>query len=80
MSYENVLFWPLYDEDMLFNSQDEDLVLGVHHEYYSLLAKLAQDSSCPKAGYRLSITDFSLMFWVLRRQPDAYQAWACQEH
>lgn len=65
-----VLAWA-YDEDLLFCSQDEDLVLGVHHEHYPLLAKLAQDPACPKSNYCLSIMDFSLMFWVLRGHADA---------
>lgn len=65
-----ILAWA-YDEEMLFDSQDEDLVLGAHHEHYPLLARLAQDPACPKADYCLSIMDFSLMFWVLRKQPGA---------
>lgn len=65
-----ILAWA-YDEDLLFDSQDEDLVLGAHHEHYPLLAKLAKDPACPKADYCLSIMDFSLMFWVLREHPDA---------
>lgn len=66
----SILAWA-YDEDLWFSEQDEDLVLGVHHEFYPLLAKLAKDAACPKADYCLSIMDFSLMFWVLRKHPGA---------
>lgn len=68
-----VLAWA-YDEDLLFASQDEDLLLGAHHEHYPLLAELAKNPACPKAEYCLSIMDFSLMFWVLWRYPDAETA------
>jgi hypothetical protein len=65
-----ILAWG-YDEDMLFDSQDEDLVVGACREHYPLLAKFAQDPSCPKANYCLSIMDFSLMFDVLLKRQDA---------
>jgi len=65
-----VMAWG-YDEDLLFDEQDEDIVLGAHGEVFPALARLAQDSACPKADYALGIIDFSLMFWVLRQHPGA---------
>lgn len=65
-----VLAWG-YDEDLLFDEQDEDLVLGAQEEIYPALARLAQDPNCPKANYCLTIIDFSLMFCVLRQHPGA---------
>jgi hypothetical protein len=65
-----VLAWG-FDEDLLFDQQDEDIVLGAHEEVFPTLARLAQDLTCPKADYSLSIMDFSLMFSVLRKNPGA---------
>jgi len=59
-----------YDEDLLFIDQDEDLLLG-SPGYFPALSKLVKDSACPKSDYALSIIDFSLMFRVLGKDPDA---------
>ena len=68
---ETILLEWGYDEEMLLLEQDEDLVIGSAHEFYSVLAKLALDPACPKADYCLTSMDFSLMFWVLRKHPGA---------
>lgn len=66
----SILEWA-YDDDLLLLEQDEELLLGAHHEYFPLLAKLSKDEACPKADYCLTIMDFSLMFWVLRKHDGA---------
>jgi hypothetical protein len=68
---ENAILAWAYDEDLLFLDQDEDLLIGAHHEFFPLLARLSKDVSCPKADYCLTIMDYSLMFWILRKHPGA---------
>lgn len=54
-----------YDERICLVDQDEDLLVG-SREYLSILLPMADDPSCPKAGYILCCVDFFLMFVVLR--------------
>ncbi|WP_420471440.1 hypothetical protein [Brevundimonas sp. FT23042] len=56
-----------YDEDLELMEQDEDLLLH-RSDLVPLLLELADDTSCPKANYILSILDFYLMFIILRAQ------------
>lgn len=63
-SEETLRRWA-FDENLYLSDQDEDLVLG-QEQYLPLLIELADDPSCPKAGYILSCLDFYLMFLVLR--------------
>ena len=61
-----------YDAELLLLDQDEDLVVGAP-EFYPVLAELASDLRCPKRDYAVTIVDFSLMFRVLRKHPDAQE-------
>lgn len=65
-----VMAWG-YDRNLYLCSQDEDLILGARDEFRGVLARLAMDPACPKAGYCLSIMDFRLMFQVLLKHQDA---------
>ena len=56
-----------YDENLLLDEQDEDLVLH-SPEYLPILIPLADEPLCPKADYILSCLDFYLMFLALGDQ------------
>lgn len=64
-SDETIRQWA-YNENIFFDEQDEDLVLG-GKGYFPILIPLASDPHCPKAAYILSIMDFYTMFETLRR-------------
>ena len=60
-----------FDENLFLSDQHEGDVLH-REEYFPVLLELADDKSCPKAGYILSCLDLYLMFLVLRGSQDVH--------